>query len=101
MLTEIDPNLHDNYRSRPVRRNIKVSSKATGKRKGNLRAELLSKNWNTSLDSTKQTLKVTAQGEVELLQTQAYQQDFRQKIINYGTAGYSVTGILISLMLRL
>jgi hypothetical protein len=45
-----------------LERNLKVSSAATGKRRGNLMAEGLAKNWSMSLDSAKQTAaKVTAQ----------------------------------------
>ena len=49
MLTEIDPNLPDNFLLRSLKRNVKVSSAATRKRKGNLVAERITKNWSASL----------------------------------------------------
>jgi hypothetical protein len=61
VLTDIDPNLHADYLLESLEENVKVSLTATGKRKGNLTAERLAKNWGISLDSTKQTLKVTTQ----------------------------------------
>jgi hypothetical protein len=38
-LTDIDPNLHDGHLLRTLESNVKVSSTATGKRRGNLMAE--------------------------------------------------------------
>jgi hypothetical protein len=61
VLTNIDPNPHADHLLESLKENAKVSSTATGKRKGNLTAERLAKDWGTSLDSAKQTLKVTAQ----------------------------------------
>ena len=61
VLTEIDPNLHDDYFHQSLQSNVKVSSTQPAKRKGNLTAERLAANWSIPLDAAKQTLKVTTQ----------------------------------------
>jgi hypothetical protein len=61
VLTDIDPNLHEDCSLESLKENMKVSSAMSGKRKGNLTTERLAKNWGVSLDSAKQILKVTAQ----------------------------------------
>jgi hypothetical protein len=61
VLTEMNPNLHDGFLIRSLEQNVKVSSTATGKRKGNLTVERLSENWSISPDSAKQTLQVATQ----------------------------------------
>ncbi len=77
ILTEIDPNLHADYFVESLERNVKVSSTTTGKRKGNLTAERLAKNWSISLDSAKQTLKVTTQRGVRTTANPSLSRRFR------------------------
>jgi hypothetical protein len=76
-LTNVDPNLHADYLLESLEENVKVSLTATGKRKGNLTAERLAKNWGTSLDSAKQTLKVTAQCGVRTTANPSLSRRFR------------------------
>jgi hypothetical protein len=45
VLTNIDPNLHDDFLPESLPRNIKVSATGTGKRKHTLLAERLAANW--------------------------------------------------------
>jgi hypothetical protein len=100
-LTDIDPNLHDGHLLRTLESNVKVSSTATGKRRGNLMAEWLAKKWSISVDSVKQTLKSQLNEEPELPRTQACQGDFGWTIVSHGAAGCSVTCALTPLMPRL
>jgi hypothetical protein len=56
MLTDIDPNLHDNYFLSSLKANVKVASTKTSKRQGTLTPERLSRNWCISLEAAKKTL---------------------------------------------
>jgi hypothetical protein len=101
VLTDIDPNLHADHLLESLEENVKVSLTATGKRKGNLTAEGLAKNWGMSLDSAKQTLKVTAQrGARTAANPSLCRGDSGRMIVNYGAAGCGVTCMLIPLMPR-
>jgi hypothetical protein len=77
VLTDIDPNLHEDYFVESLVQNVKVASTTTGKRKGNLTAERLAKNWSISLDSAKQTLKVTTQRGVRTTANPSLSRRFR------------------------
>jgi hypothetical protein len=48
-LTDVDPNLHEDGLLESLERNVKVSSTATGERKGDLTAERLAKKWSACL----------------------------------------------------
>jgi hypothetical protein len=77
VLTDIGPNLHNNHLLRTLESNVKVSSTATGKRNGNIMAERLAKNWSVSVDSAKQTLKVTTQRGVRTAANPSMSRRFR------------------------
>ncbi len=77
VLTDIDPNLHEDYLLESLERNVQVSSTATGRRKGNLTAERLAKNWSIPLASAKQTLKVTTQRGIRTTANPSLSRRFR------------------------
>jgi len=77
ILREINPNLQDAHLIQSFERNVRVSSTATGKRKGILTAERLAKNWSISLDAAKQTLKVTTQRGVRTTANPSLSRRFR------------------------
>jgi hypothetical protein len=77
VLSEINPNLDDDFFCESLQQNIKVSATETGKRKGNLTAERLAKNWCIPLDSAKQTLKVTTQRGIRTIANPSLSRRFR------------------------
>jgi hypothetical protein len=77
VLTDINPNLHNDYFVESLIQNAKAASTTTGKRQGNLTAEWLAKNWSISLDSAKQTLKVTTQRGVRTTANPSLSRRFR------------------------
>jgi hypothetical protein len=77
VLTDIDPNLHDDFLLESLEMNVKVSATGTGKRKHTLSAERLAKNWVISLDAAKQTLEVTTQRGVRTVANPSLSRRFR------------------------
>jgi hypothetical protein len=77
VLTDIDPNLHDDFFLESLERDVKVSATGTGKRKHTLSAERLTKNWAISLDSAKQTLDVMTQRGVRTVGNPGLSRRFR------------------------
>jgi hypothetical protein len=77
VLSDIDPNLHDDFLLKSLQRNVKISSTTTNKRRGTLTAERLAKNWGISLDSAKQTLDVTTQRGVRTTANPSLSRRFR------------------------
>jgi hypothetical protein len=77
MLTDVDPNPHKDHSLESLEANVKVSSTATGNRKGTLMAERLAKNWGMSLDSAKRTLKVATQRGVRTAANPSLSRRFR------------------------
>jgi hypothetical protein len=77
VLTDIDPNLHDDFLLESLQMNVKVSATGTGKRKHTLSAERLAANGGISLDAAKQTLEVTTQRGVRTVANPSLSRRFR------------------------
>jgi hypothetical protein len=77
VLTDINPNLHEDYFVESLVRNVKVASTMTGKRKSVMTAQRLSKNWCIPLASAEQTLKVTTQQGVRTVANPSLSRRFR------------------------
>jgi hypothetical protein len=77
VLTDINPNLHEDFLLESLKMNVKVSAAGTGQRKHTLPSEKLAKNWAISLDAAKQTLDVKTQQGVKTVANPSLSRRFR------------------------